>query len=66
MARYPYYRPGLPTCYIDDSCVVKTQEEVDAIERSFAQHYVEGLWNRFVRGELTEPPKPIDPTSKDA
>lgn len=33
MAKYAFERPGLPTCYIDDSCVVKTQEEVDACYR---------------------------------
>ena len=54
MARYPYYRPGLPTCYHDDTFVVKTQEEVDAIMKDVAKHYVEGLLKRIARGELPE------------
>lgn len=52
MARYPYYRPGLPTCYHDDTYVVKTKEELDALKAEIARICDEILLAHIARGDI--------------
>ena len=55
MAVIPFERPGLPTCYFNTSCVVKTEAEVqqilDNISRIVVEDHIQQYWKKKTQEE---------------